>query len=143
MFFILTLIILVAALNIISTLIMMVMEKTRDIGILKSIGASSKSVMTIFTMEGLIIGVIGAVFGVLLGLLIADNINLMADFIGDLTGFQLFASDIYYFDRIPADIEKTDVVIISLCAVAISVLASLYPAWQAARLNPVEALRYE
>lgn len=143
MFFILTLIILVAALNIISTLTMMVMEKTKDIGILKAIGSSSKSIMVIFTMEGLIIGVIGAGFGVLLGLLFAGNINSIADFVGDLTGFQLFSSDVYYFDRIPADIYLSDIVIISVCAVVISVFAALYPAWHAARLNPVEALRYE
>lgn len=143
MFFILTLIILVAALNIISTLIMMVMEKTKDIGILKAIGSSSRSIMTIFTMEGLIIGLIGSAAGVVLGLLFAAHINQIADFIGELTGFQLFSSDIYYFDKIPADIYPSDVVVISLSAVIISVLAALYPAWQAARLNPVEALRYE
>ncbi|MDP8247918.1 MAG: lipoprotein-releasing ABC transporter permease subunit [Candidatus Tritonobacter lacicola] len=143
MFIILIFIILVAALNIISTLIMMVMVKTKDIGILKALGCSSRSVMTIFTLEGFIIGVMGVIFGVLAGVWFAANINPIADFVGQVTGFQLFPSDVYYFDRIPADIFMKDVVVISLCAVAMSICAALYPSWKASRLKPVEALRYE
>jgi lipoprotein-releasing system permease protein len=143
MFIILTLIVLVAAFGIASTLFMVVMEKTRDIAILKSMGATSQSVMRIFIFEGLIIGVIGTVVGVLSGLLIALNLESIVTVVQRLTGFELFSKDIYYLDHFPSLVIPADVLLISATAVVISFAATLYPSWQASKLSPAEALRYE
>ncbi|BDV42532.1 ABC transporter permease [Geotalea uraniireducens] len=143
MFIILTLIVLVAAFGIASTLFMVVMEKTKDIAILKSMGATGRSIMKIFVLEGLIIGVSGTVFGVLSGLLIACNLQPIVDFIQRWTGFELFSKDVYYLDHFPSRVEPTDVIMVSVTAVIISLLATLYPSWQASRLPPAEAIRYE
>ncbi|MCX6354248.1 MAG: lipoprotein-releasing ABC transporter permease subunit [Candidatus Aureabacteria bacterium] len=143
MFIIVALIVLVAALNIASTLIMVVMEKTKDIGILKAIGVRRHSIMGIFTVEGAIIGVTGALMGTVAGYLFADFINPIADFIGWLTGFQLFRSDIYYLDKIPVELSWVRISLTGAIAIVLSIVAALYPAWQASRLDPVEALRYE
>lgn len=143
MFIILTLIVLVAAFGIASTLFMLVMEKTRDIAILKSMGATGRSIMKIFILEGLIIGFSGTVAGVISGLLIAKNLEGIVDLVQRLTGFELFSRDIYYLDRFPSHVVPADVLIISVTAVIISFLATLYPSWQASRLLPSEALRYE
>ncbi len=143
MFIILTLIVLVAAFGIASTLFMVVMEKTRDIAILKSMGASGSSIMKIFVFEGLIIGIIGTVVGVISGLLISLNLQAIVDFVQRLTGFELFSKDIYYLDHFPSQVIPMDVVLVSLTAILISFIATLYPAWQASRLLPAEALRYE
>ncbi len=139
----LALIILVAAFNIVSTLIMMVMEKTKDIGILRALGATRGSIRKIFLIEGFTIGILGVFFGTLSGLLVAYNLNPIADFIKETTGFEVFPSDIYYFDRIPAEVHQEDVVIIVIFAVIASLLAGIYPAHRASKMNPVEALRYE
>ena len=143
MFIILTLIVLVAAFGIASTLFMVVMEKTKDIAILKSMGATGKSVMRIFVLEGLIIGVTGTVLGVLGGLLVALNLESIVDFIQRMTGFELFSKDVYYLDRFPSMVIPSDVLLISVTAVLISFVATLYPSWQASRMAPAEALRYE
>lgn len=143
MFIILTLIVLVAAFGIASTLFMVVMEKTRDIAILKSMGATSRSIMKIFVFEGLIIGIFGTMIGVLGGLLIALNLQSIVAFVQRTTGFELFSKDVYYLDHFPSLVIPTDVLLISVTAVVISFLATLYPSWQAARMSPVEALRYE
>jgi lipoprotein-releasing system permease protein len=143
MFIIVTLIVLVAALNIASTLIMVVMEKTKDIGILKAIGVRPLSIMAIFTAEGAIIGAAGALIGTAAGLAFAENINPIADFIGWLTGFQLFPPSVYNLDRIPADLSWGRTALIASIALVLSTIAALYPAWKASRLDPVEALRYE
>jgi lipoprotein-releasing system permease protein len=143
MFIILTLIVLVAAFGIASTLFMVVMEKTKDIAILKSMGATGKSIMRIFVLEGLIIGVTGTVIGVLGGLLVALNLEPIVGFIQRLTGFELFSKDVYYLDRFPSLVIPGDVLLISLTAVIISFVATLYPSWQASRMAPAEALRYE
>ncbi|NTW98654.1 MAG: lipoprotein-releasing ABC transporter permease subunit [Geobacteraceae bacterium] len=143
MFIILTLIVLVAAFGIASTLFMVVMEKTRDIAILKSMGATGTSIMKIFVLEGLIIGVIGTLIGVGSGLLVALNLEPIIDVIQRITGQNFFSKDIYYLDHFPSLVVPSDVVLISVTAVLISFLATLYPAWQASRMLPAEALRYE
>ncbi|MGD0844856.1 MAG: lipoprotein-releasing ABC transporter permease subunit [Geobacteraceae bacterium] len=143
MFIILTLIVLVAAFGIASTLFMVVMEKTKDIAILKSMGATGKSIMRIFVLEGLIIGVTGTVLGVLGGLLVARNLEPIVGLIQRLTGFELFSKDIYYLDHFPSLVIPGDVILISLTAVIISFVATLYPSWQASRMAPAEAIRYE
>lgn len=143
MFIILTLIVLVAAFGIASTLFMIVMEKNRDIAILKSMGATGASIMKIFVLEGLIIGVIGTLIGVASGLLIALNLEPIINVIQKITGQDFFSKDIYYLDHFPSLVVPSDVVLISVTAVLISFLATLYPAWQASKMLPAEALRYE
>ncbi len=143
MFIILTLIVLVAAFGIASTLFMVVMEKTRDIAILKAMGARSASIMKIFVLEGLIIGVVGTIFGVLSGLTVAYNLEPIINFVQKVTGKNFFSKDIYYLDHFPSQVVASDVFTISVTAVIISFLATLYPAWQASRMLPVEAIRYE
>lgn len=143
MFIILTLIVLVAAFGIASTLFMVVMEKTRDIAILKSMGATSRSIMRIFVFEGIIIGVLGTIIGVLGGLLVALNLEPIVSVVQKVTGFELFSKDIYYLDHFPSQVIPSDVVLISITAVLISFAATLYPSWAASRMPPAEALRYE
>ena len=143
MFIILTLIVLVAAFGIASTLFMVVMEKTKDIAILKSMGATGRSIMRIFVLEGLIIGFLGTVAGVLGGLLVALNLEEIVRVIQQVTGFELFSKDVYYLDRFPSQVVPADVLLISVTAVLISFVATLYPSWQASRMAPAEALRYE
>jgi len=143
MFIILTLIVLVAAFGIASTLFMVVMEKTRDIAILKSMGATGSSIMKIFVLEGLIIGFTGTLLGVASGLLVAFNLESIISVIQKVTGQNFFSKDIYYLDHFPSQIVTSDVVLISVTAVLISFIATLYPAWQASRMLPAEALRYE
>jgi len=143
MFIILTLIVLVAAFGIASTLFMVVMEKNRDIAILKSMGATGSSIMKIFVLEGLVIGIIGTILGVFSGLLIALNLEPIITFIQKITGQNFFSKDIYYLDHFPSLVVPSDVVLISVTAVLISFIATLYPAWQASRMLPAEALRYE
>lgn len=143
MFIILTLIVLVAAFGIASTLFMLVMEKTRDIAILKSMGATGKSIMKIFILEGLIIGFFGTFAGVVSGLLVAKNLESIVGIVQKVTGFELFSRDVYYLDRFPSHVVPADVLVISVTALLISFVATLYPSWQASRLLPSEALRYE
>ena len=143
MFMILGLIILVACFNITSSLIMQVLEKTKDIGILRAIGAAAGDIKSIFVFLGFFIGAIGVFLGGALGILIAKNINYIADSIERFTGFEFFPNDIYYLSKIPVSIERFDVAVIAAFALVLAVLASFYPAWKASRLNPVEAIRYE
>ncbi|MFO7975366.1 MAG: lipoprotein-releasing ABC transporter permease subunit [Candidatus Hydrogenedentota bacterium] len=143
MFIILLFIILVAAFNITSTLIMVVMEKRRDIGILRTIGVGSGSVLRLFILEGLYIGLTGTLVGLALGILLAYNLNAVAEFIAWMMGVDLFNSQIYYFDRIPVAIQWVDVMWVTVCAVLLTFLSTIYPAWSASRLDPVDALRYE
>jgi lipoprotein-releasing system permease protein len=143
MFIILTLIVLVAAFGIASTLFMVVMEKTRDIAILKSMGATGASIMKIFVLEGLIIGIIGTALGVASGLMIALNLEPIISLVQKVTGQNFFSKDIYYLDRFPSQVIPADVLLISVTAIFISFIATLYPSWQASRMLPAEAIRYE
>jgi len=133
----------VAGFGILAIFTMIVVEKTRDIGILKALGASNGGVMKIFLGYGLLLGVVGACLGTILGLVLTDNINWLEHALGKLTGQDLFPRDIYYFDQIPTDIQTWAVVMVNVGAVAISVIASILPALRAALLHPVRALRYE
>jgi len=143
MFILLVMAIAVAAMNIVSTLIMMVLEKTKDIGILKALGAHFRIILNIFLLQGFIVGVLGTSLGLGLGLLVVKNLESIQDFVSYLTGFEVFPSEIYYLDKIPSVVNLTDIATICLSAVLISIVASIYPAWRAASLNAVEALRYE
>ena len=143
MFLILTLIILVAALNIISGMIMLVKDKGRDIAILRTMGMSSGSVMRIFFIAGASIGTLGTAIGVALGTLFCAYIEEIRQLMSRLTGTELFSPEIYFLSRMPAELNVSETVMICLMALALSFLATLYPAWRAARLDPVEALRYE
>jgi lipoprotein-releasing system permease protein len=143
MFIILVLIVLVAAFNIISTLIMVVMEKNKDIAILKSMGASPRSILKIFIIEGGVIGVVGTVLGTILGLVAAFNLEKITGFVENLFGFKILSSDVYYIDRLPSQVNPSDVIMIVMTAILISLLATLYPSWRASKLDPAEALRYE
>lgn len=143
MFIILVLIILVAAFNIVSTLIMLVMEKRADIAILKAMGARHSGIYKIFMLEGMIIGVVGTVLGGLGGLAFAWNLQTIAGVVERLLGIQFFSPDVYFLDKLPVQIHTVDVALIVLTAIVVSFCATLYPAWNASRLDPVVALRYE
>ena len=143
MFLILTLIIVVAAFNIISSMIMMVKDKGRDIAILRTMGASRGAILRIFVLSGASIGVVGTVAGLLLGVVFTRNLEAIRQALQKVIGTDLFAAEIYFFTRIPARLDSGEVAAVVLMALALSFLATLYPSWRAARLDPVEALRYE
>ena len=143
MFLILTLIIVVAAFNIISSLIMLVKDKGQDIAILRTMGASRGMIMRIFLISGASVGVIGTIAGSLLGLAFASNIESIRQGIQALTGTELFAAEIYFLSKLPAIVDLNEVLSVVLMGLGLSFLATLYPSWRAARLDPVEALRYE
>jgi len=143
MFLILTMIILVAAFNIISSLIMLVKDKGRDIAILRTMGATRGMVMRIFFLNGASIGVIGTVFGLVLGLFIASHIEGLRQIVQRLTHTDPFSPEVYFLTRLPSVVDWREVVQVVLMALGLSFLATLYPSWRAAKLDPVEALRYE
>ncbi|HEX3953241.1 MAG TPA: lipoprotein-releasing ABC transporter permease subunit [Stellaceae bacterium] len=143
MFLILTLIILVAAFNIVSGMIMMVKDKGRDIAILRTMGASRGMILRIFMLSGASIGIVGTVSGFALGVLFTENIEGIRQFLQNILHVDLFNAEIYFFTRIPAQLDRGEVASVVLMALALSFLATLYPSWRAARLDPVEGLRYE
>ena len=143
MFLILTLIILIAAFNIISGMIMLVKDKAKGIAIMKSFGASKTAIMKIFFITGSTIGVSGTFIGLILGVLITNNISSIQSWLNGVTGRELFSAEIYYLSQLPAKINYNEVVVIVLVSLLLSLLSTLYPAWKASRLDPVEALRYE
>ncbi len=143
MFLILTLIVLVAALNIVSGLIMLVKDKGSDIAILRTMGASQGSIMRIFLITGAAIGVVGTLVGFLVGLLICLNIEAIRQFLSWLTSTELFSPELYFLSKLPAEIDVAETAAVVIMALTLSFLATLYPSWRAARLDPVDALRYE
>src|SRR5262249_49647868 len=143
MFLILTLIIVVAAFNIVSGMIMMVKDKGRDIAILRTMGASRGMILRIFVLSGASIGVIGTLAGFGLGVVITDNLEAIRQFLQAVLHVELFSAEFYFFTRIPAPIDDGEVGMVVAMALALSFLATLYPSWRAARLDPVEGLRYE
>ena len=143
MFLILTLIILVAAFNIISSLIMLVKDKGKDIAILRTMGATSGMIMRIFFIAGASVGTIGTMAGFGLGLAFTENIETIRQWIQGLTGTDLFAAEIYFLSKLPAVVDPSEVVAVVLMGLGLSFLATLYPAWRASKLDPAEALRYE
>ncbi len=143
MFLILTLIVLVAALNIVSGLIMLVKDKSPDIAILRTMGATRGAVMRVFLIAGASIGVTGTFVGFVIGVVFCANIEAIRQFLSSLTGTQLFNPEIYFLSHMPAKVDAGEVVAVVGMALALSFLATLYPSWRAARLDPVEALRYE
>ncbi len=143
MFLILTLIILVAALNIISGMTMLVKDKGRDIAILRTMGAARSSILKIFLLTGAFVGTSGTFVGLILGVVVARNVESLRTFISWMTGTPIFSPEIYYLSQLPSEIDNFEVCFIVLIALFLSLLATLYPAWKAAKLDPVQALRYE
>ncbi len=143
MFIILTLIVAVAAFNIVSTLVMLVTDKQADIAILRTLGASPASVMQIFVVQGAMIGIIGTLLGVVGGVLLGWNVDTVVPAIENTLGFKFLSKDVYYISDLPSDVQWSDVATIGLVSLVMSFVATLYPSYRAARVNPAEALRYE
>jgi lipoprotein-releasing system permease protein len=143
MFIILTLIVAVAAFNLVSTLVMVVTDKQADIAILRTLGASPASIMQIFMIQGSVAGVLGTLSGVAGGLLLAFNLDVILPAIESVLGMRLLSSEVYLIDYLPSEVQLSDVVTIAVISLVLSLLATLYPSWRAARTRPAEALRYE
>ena len=142
MFLILTLIVLVAALNIVSGLIMLVKDKSSDIAILRTMGATRGAIMRVFLVTGASIGIVGTLAGFGLGLAFSLNVETIRQVLAKVTGANLFPAELYFLSRLPAEVDGSEVVTVVVLAMALSLLATLYPSWKAARLDPVQALRY-
>jgi len=143
MFIILTLIVAVAAFNLVSTLVMTVTDKRADIAILRTLGASPRSIMGIFVVQGAMVGVIGTVSGLLLGLGVAFNIDVLVPALERLLGATFLPRDVYLISRMPSDPQQADILPIAVISLVLAFVATLYPSWRASRVNPAEALRYE
>ena len=143
MFIILTLIIAVAAFNLVSTLVMVVTDKHPDIAILRTLGASPASVMKIFVVQGAVIGTIGTLLGVVAGVLLALNIDVVLPFIERTFNFQVLSREVYYITELPSDLHWQDVASVAVVSLVLAFVATIYPSWRASRVNPAEALRYE
>ena len=143
MFIILLLIVAVAAFNIVSTLVMAVTDKQADIAILRTLGASPASILQIFVVQGVLIGVIGTLIGVAGGVLLGLNIDVVVPALEKIFSVQFLSKDVYYISDLPSDVQWADVIVIGIVSLVISLVATLYPSWRASRVNPAEALRYE
>ena len=143
MFFIVFLIIAVAAFNIVSSLVMAVKDKQADIAILRTLGASPASVMKVFLIQGTLVGIVGTALGLIGGVLLAANVDVVVPAIESVLGFKFLAKDVYYISELPSELRLDDVVLTGVFSFVVSVLATIYPSWRASRVNPAEALRYE
>jgi len=143
MFIILTLIIAVAAFNIVSAQVMTVTDKQADIAILRTLGASPRSIMKIFIVQGVVIGVVGTLLGSISGIILALNLDVVVPFIEQLFRVQFLAKDVYYISELPSDLRYHEVMLVSGMSFLISMLATLYPSYRASKTQPAEALRYE
>jgi lipoprotein-releasing system permease protein len=136
-------IIAIAAFNLVSSLFMVVKEKNADIAILRTLGASPKSIMGVFMIQGLVIGTVGVVFGIIFGITGALNVDVIVAFVERVFGFKFLPQDVYQISDLPSELRYTDVVATALMSFSLSMLATIYPSWRASRVNPAEALRYE
>jgi lipoprotein-releasing system permease protein len=143
MFFLLIFIVLVAAFSITNTLITVVVQKTREIGLLKAVGATSGRVMRVFVLQGFFVGLMGTVFGSAMGILVIIYRNGIMRFASKYTGMELFPKEFYYFNELPAHIVPGDIITIAIISVFLCTLGGVIPAWRASRLDPAKALRYE
>jgi lipoprotein-releasing system permease protein len=143
MFIILTLIVAVAAFNLVSTLVMTVTDKRADIAILRTLGASPNSIMGIFVVQGAMVGVIGTLAGLALGLAVAFNIDIIVPAMEQLFNASFLPKDIYLISRMPSDPQQADIVPVAIISLLLAFVATLYPSWRASQVNPAEALRYE
>ena len=133
----------VAAFNMISGLIMLVQDKTKDIAVLRTMGMSRGAIQRIFLMSGLTVGVVGTLAGFALGLLFCENIDAIKTFLEGLSGRELFSAEIYFLSHLPAKVDMSEVTMVVVMSLALSLLATLYPSYKASKTDPVEALRYE
>ncbi|MEO7402183.1 MAG: FtsX-like permease family protein, partial [Burkholderiales bacterium] len=143
MFVILTLIVAVAAFNIVSTLVMAVADKRADIAILRTLGAAPASIRRIFVIQGSLIGIIGALIGLAAGVVLALNVGSIVPAIERVLGARFFDPNVYYITSLPSELRMTDVLSVAVIAFVLSIAATLYPSYRAAQINPAEALRYE
>jgi lipoprotein-releasing system permease protein len=143
MFIILMLIVAVAAFNVVSTLVMAVTDKQADIAILRTLGATPRSIMQVFMVQGVIIGVLGTLLGVAGGIALALNIDVVVPFLERLLKMQFLSKEVYFINELPSDLQAADVIAITSVALVLSLIATLYPSWRASRVRPAEALRYE
>jgi lipoprotein-releasing system permease protein len=143
MFVILTLIIIVASFNIVSSLVMLVIDKTREIAILRTLGMTKSSIMRIFLICGMLIGFSGTVIGVSLGVIISYNINTIKDLLASITNTRIFDPVVYYLDSLPSNIDIKDVLSVMTMSLILSFCSTLYPAWKASKLSPIEGLKNE
>jgi lipoprotein-releasing system permease protein len=143
MFVILMLIVAVAAFNIVSTLVMMVTDKYADIAILRTLGMSPRGIMGIFMVQGIVIGLIGTILGVIGGVILALNVSNIIAWIETILGYQFLPAEVYYISDLPSDLHWNDVTVIGITAFVLSILSTIYPSWRAAQVKPAEALRYD
>ena len=143
MFILLSLVVAIAAFNLVSSQVMLVQDKQADIAILRTLGLSPRQVMQVFMVQGLVIGLVGVALGVVFGVLLSQNLSALVHVVESITGNELMPADVYYISGVPTVVNPMDVLTVTVVAIVMCLLATVYPAWRAAKTNPVEALRYE